>query len=682
MKSGPDGAAHWPFLTTGRVVMMVALLLAMSGMAAQGQTLGNDAALDPHNVDGTALGSPISLGSRWLAQQGDDPRWSDPQFDDSQWQVVNTGEPLGQQGMKGVDAVWYRTHMRIPPTARHLALLVLQYYGSAQIFVNGTEIGGWGSFGPGGDFRMANIWTAPIPDAVLGRGELTIAIRGRIGRVSHGGANAIGGVGALTGIKAGPSAAINDAALLQGFRDFTSNATNLTILVLVLVITLALALTVRHEPEYRALAVALTAQACSQIEALVFLSNHVKLDLGSILFQELSRAVFLIALVEFVRIVLQLHRSRFFTIYYWLLGLLLPALVTFLDLYWGPGHDTANPLTVALSLTLEVLTVPAVAGLPLLALWIAWKRRNRDALLLFVPLLINASVDYFLFSLSMLRLLHWIGPDTGNDIMVPIRSFLVGWDEMVSFAFSITLLLFLVVRTVRLAREKAAAASEMQAVKTLQGLLLARESQATPGYAVETVYRPALEVGGDFFLVSPGADGSIVVIVGDVSGKGLLAAMRVSLILGALNRESSRQPAEVLSRLNHALLGQGEVGFTTACCVRVEEDGDFSFANAGHLNPYVDGREVEAPGALPLGIHDGQTYEPVTGHLDAGQRMVLLSDGVVEARSKRSLLGFEKLVELTRLTPGEIADAAQKFGQEDDITVLTLTLLGAGVVHA
>jgi serine phosphatase RsbU (regulator of sigma subunit) len=311
-------------------------------------------------------------------------------------------------------------------------------------------------------------------------------------------------------------------------------------------------------------------------------------------------------------------------------------------------------------------------GLPLVALWVFWRRRKRDALLLFFPLLIEASVRYWDFGILVLSRLH---VNTTDELpMVPVPGFYMQWQEVADFLFRVALLVFLVLRTIRIARERAASASEMQAVKTLQGLLLARASQATPGYAVETVYRPAQEVGGDFFLVSPGPDGSIIAIVGDVSGKGLLAAMRVSLILGALNRESSRVPAEVLNRLNHVLLTQGDVGFTTACCVCVEANGNFSFANAGHLNPYVDGREMESPGALPLGIRAEQTYTTVTGYLAAGQRMVLLSDGVPEARAKRELLGFEKLVELTRLRAEEIADVAQEFGQEDDITVLALAL--------
>ncbi|MGA8108018.1 MAG: PP2C family protein-serine/threonine phosphatase, partial [Acidobacteriaceae bacterium] len=290
----------------------------------------------------------------------------------------------------------------------------------------------------------------------------------------------------------------------------------------------------------------------------------------------------------------------------------------------------------------------------------------------FFPLLIESSVRYWDFGIFVLSRLHLI--QTDQLPLTPIRGFYVQWSEAAGLLFYVALLVFLVIRTVRIARERAAAASEMQAVKTLQELLLARASQATPGYAVETVYRPAQEVGGDFFLVSPGPDGSIVAIVGDVSGKGLLAAMRVSLILGALNRESSRMPAEVLERLNQVLLHQADVGFTTACCVRLEANGNFSFANAGHLNPYVDGGEAQAPGALPLGIRAEQTYTQVTGYLKAGQRMVLLSDGVPEARARRELLGFEKLVELTRLGAAEIADAAQAFGQEDDITVLALAL--------
>ncbi len=234
---------------------------------------------------------------------------------------------------------------------------------------------------------------------------------------------------------------------------------------------------------------------------------------------------------------------------------------------------------------------------------------------------------------------------------------------------------FLCAEMVESARERAAFAAELQAASNVQQLLLQSASRATPGFQVESVYLPASEVGGDFFLVSPAADGALTAIVGDVSGKGLTAAMRVALILGALRREVSYDPAEILAGLNNALISrsQEQLGFTTACCVRISLAGDFTVANAGHIAPYLSGRELETPPALPLGLLPDQKYELVQGRLEPGERLVLLSDGVPEARDPQGeLYGFERLSHLTLLSAKQIAQAAQTFGQEDDITVLTI----------
>jgi hypothetical protein len=225
------------------------------------------------------------------------------------------------------------------------------------------------------------------------------------------------------------------------------------------------------------------------------------------------------------------------------------------------------------------------------------------------------------------------------------------------------------------ARDRAAYAAELQAASTVQQLLLQSVSRSTPGFEVESVYLPASEVGGDFFFVSPAPDGSLTAIVGDVSGKGLTAAMRVAMILGALHGETSRDPGDILFALNNALIAQGQLGFTTACCIRIALSGEYTLANAGHIAPYLSGREVDTPPALPLGLAPDQTYEPVHGSLLAGERLVLLSDGVPEARNPEGeLYGFDRLSSLATLAAQEIADAAQRFGQEDDITVLTLAL--------
>jgi len=80
-------------------------------------------------------------------------------------------------------------------------------------------------------------------------------------------------------------------------------------------------------------------------------------------------------------------------------------------------------------------------------------------------------------------------------------------------------------------------------------------------------------------------------------------------------------------------------------------------------------------GALPLGLAEETDFASEAGQLARGERLVLLSDGVPEARNgKGELLGFERARELSRGSAAEIAEAAQRFGQDDDITVLTLSL--------
>jgi serine phosphatase RsbU (regulator of sigma subunit) len=228
---------------------------------------------------------------------------------------------------------------------------------------------------------------------------------------------------------------------------------------------------------------------------------------------------------------------------------------------------------------------------------------------------------------------------------------------------------------VEAARARAAYAAELHAASTVQQLLLQSASRPTPGFHVESVYLPASEVGGDFFFVSSAPDGSLTAIVGDVSGKGLTAAMRVAMILGALRRETSYHPADILHGLNNTLIAQGQLGFTTACCIRISLSGDYTLANAGHIAPYIAGRELDTPPALPLGLVPEQTYPLIHGRLARGERLVLMSDGVPEARSATGdLYGFERLSSLTLRPAQEIAETAQQFGQEDDITVMTLAL--------
>ena len=184
---------------------------------------------------------------------------------------------------------------------------------------------------------------------------------------------------------------------------------------------------------------------------------------------------------------------------------------------------------------------------------------------------------------------------------------------------------------------------------------------------------PASEVGGDFFQVLPADDGSLLIVVGDVSGKGLKAAMTVSAIVGALRNEKERQPGKVLRNLNRVLLGEVS-GFATCAAVLISADGGMTLANAGHPSPYCNGKEVATPNGLPLGIVADCSYEETHYMLAPGDRLTFLSDGVVEAANEdRELYGFERAAALTTRPAAEIADAAQRWGQEDDITVVSVT---------
>jgi len=207
--------------------------------------------------------------------------------------------------------------------------------------------------------------------------------------------------------------------------------------------------------------------------------------------------------------------------------------------------------------------------------------------------------------------------------------------------------------------------------------MLPASSASTPGFRLESVYLPASEVGGDFFQVLPADDGSLLIVVGDVSGKGLKAAMTVSAIVGALRGCAVRTPADVLSYLNRALHGQ-MAGFFTCCAALISADGKLTIANAGHLSPYLNGEELAVDSGLPLGITNGTAYAVKTWTLDAGDRLTFVSDGVAEARNASGeLYGFARTKSISGQSAETIARTAQSFGQEDDITVLSLTRVAA-----
>jgi hypothetical protein len=240
----------------------------------------------------------------------------------------------------------------------------------------------------------------------------------------------------------------------------------------------------------------------------------------------------------------------------------------------------------------------------------------------------------------------------------------------------------------RLQGEKALLDSEMAAAREIQRLMVPEELPATPGYQLECVYRPAAQVGGDFFQVIPLKSGHTLVIVGDVSGKGLTSAMIVSMLVGMLCTVTgfTEDPAEILGELNRRLCGRTHGGFVTCEAIRLEADGRVTLANAGHLPPYRNGMEVSFAGSLPLGLSTDVVYEQSAFVMQDGDRLFLLTDGIVEAQNQAGeLLGFPRVESMLRegATAHALAEAAQELGQADDITAIRIerasgTVAGVG----
>jgi hypothetical protein len=232
-------------------------------------------------------------------------------------------------------------------------------------------------------------------------------------------------------------------------------------------------------------------------------------------------------------------------------------------------------------------------------------------------------------------------------------------------------------RRIRIESEKAAIETELAAAREIQRIMVPQELPPTPGYAIESIYRPAAQVGGDFFQVIPLSGSQTLVVMGDVSGKGLSAAMIVSMIIGMLRAISgiSNDPRQILVELNTMLFEHKHSGFVTCLAVRLDHSGSVTVANAGHLPPWLNGVEIAIPGSVPLSVLASATPEQVVLEMRPGDRLTLLTDGVVEARDQQGVLfGFERTEALMRdgLSALAIAEAALNHGQDDDLTVISV----------
>jgi serine phosphatase RsbU (regulator of sigma subunit) len=243
------------------------------------------------------------------------------------------------------------------------------------------------------------------------------------------------------------------------------------------------------------------------------------------------------------------------------------------------------------------------------------------------------------------------------------------------------------------ARERERIEQELRIARFIQHTLLPKSVPGLPGYDVATYYRPAREVGGDFYDFFELEDGRVALVVGDATGKGMPAALVVAAtcsILRAVAQDLGASPGGVLTRVNEVVLARIPPNMFVTCFYAIldPKSGHLVYANAGHNLPCCCHEhaaiELSARG-MPLGLMPGMSYEENEAALVAGESVLFYTDGLVEAHNPQGeMFGTPRLRHLLSERPEGGRDLStalmeelkrftgESWEQEDDITLLTL----------
>jgi hypothetical protein len=623
----------------------------------------------------------VQLDGPWRFQMGDDPRWADPGLDDASWLTVTLDKSLSDQGFETYAGyAWYR--LRIPSQQLTLGnasdhdplhLLVTPHtIGQLAVFVNGVEVGH-----TRGMTDSPSMYLSPPLDVALtqsGNAPTVIAIRTWAAPgipISH---------GLLDGVEAGAADDIADRLALATARHWDQHVIaemGVTFLFLgVAALGLILYLAQRHHSEYLWLSLlCFSATLMGSVELLNQLAL-IPSKVYGVLGLWVGR-IFMATTLEFVLRFAGTGRRQFARGFQ-IAVLILP----FISLV---GLQTIYQV---LSVSAQVIFCVSITVLLLRS----WRNGFREAGIMLVPFFLAATADSIDTVLDYMAGKHWVSEKFAyhHFHFGPIEYSTGHATYMIFLSSVIAVILY---RFVRVSQDEQRSNAEIAAARSVQAMLIPTQLPSNSYFMLESAYVPVSGVGGDFFQVLPVEDGSMLIVVGDVSGKGLQAAMNASTLVGAFRNELSHEPATILKHLNHVMLGSGAAldalvakdavaTFATCLCARIYRDGKMEIANAGHLSPYRDGREVELPPGLPLGVIPGMTYDQCTFELEQGDRLIFLSDGVVEAtNADGELFGFERTQQVSNEPARYIAQTAKRFGQNDDITVISIYLASRDAKH-
>jgi hypothetical protein len=636
-------------------------------------------------LDGLGKGS-VDLDGPWQFHLGDDMNWAAPAADDSHWEQLGADKTWGMQGHANYNGfAWYRRHIRIRPApgaAPDLALYLPPIEDAYEIYWNGVLAARHGELPPHPVWYYApspqTFGLGPVHDGVLAF---------RVWKAPPVSFDS-GDTGGFTAAPvAGSPQAIADLKAASDYqwlrrRQFIWGLDSLYALVGLL----ALLAWFRDRTQWVLFWIAGYALAPLIITILLGLripwSFNFAIGLAQPCFgiTDISLWFVLIWLLDLHDNRRLLRVARTFAA----ICITTTTLDGFLSLPFGPP-SWAVQIEIADGIFTTVFTLLEAFALFLVAFAVL-RRRHLDAsrwlVAIFAFLTEMISVVRIAFEQGR-RFTHWTISD---KIAAPL--FLINGNPITANNIAQVLLLVSIVYAVyrylvEERRRQGAIEQEFKNARELQQVLVPEALPSLPGFSLTSAYRPAQEVGGDFFQIIPLEGGSTLVILGDVSGKGLKAAMAVSLIVGAARMvaDFTNSPAEILAGLNRRLYGRLQGGFATCIAMRLDLDGHCAIASAGHPAPFLNNQEMSLPGALPLGLQPTAHYEETTVRLGVGDHFALYTDGLVEARSRSGeLYGFERLENLFATGPNaaRATEAAVNFGQDDDITVLTLTRLATG----
>ncbi|HET9086598.1 MAG TPA: PP2C family protein-serine/threonine phosphatase [Acidobacteriaceae bacterium] len=689
--SFPSGKLGAPSLRSkgGRKICLPLLLLPLLALSATAQT--SSAPAGPEPVTTITLGqSIVALNGPWKFHIGDNPQWANPNFDDSHWETVDltpkegSFDPnAGYSGyVRGWTAkghpgywgwAWYR--IRVRTTAQPGQKLALAGPADVddgyQVFANGKLLGSFGKFSGYGPpvIYYSRPAMFPLPRAAAGRnGDGTtqvLAFRFWMEPNTLTFDRDAGGIhtAPLLG-EAGVVAAQYQLAWVGQVRAYSSLMIEAALYSLLAMMACSLVLFDRSDAVYLWLAGVFLLTAANAGSGCIAVWTQLE---SGITFK-VAQDVFLIPLtlggwvmVWWVWFRLR-HPAR------------LPNLVAGLTLLYmvsnALGEDfffsaISHPVGVifhAVSLGVRLLFLLLLVGIAVEGVrqqgWEGW---------LALPAMLLVGIAQFQNELNILHIrADWF----------PFGA-LVTLANVADVFLAAAIFALLLRRLLLSLRRQRETALDIKQAQEVQRVLIPADLPHVPGLAIESEYRPAREVGGDFFQIVPHAsDGSVLIVTGDVTGHGLQAGMLVALIVGAIRNqtETSFDPLHMLQSLNRRLMGRGHA-HATGLALRVAADGAVTLANAGHLPPYLNDKELPMKGALPLGMIESAEFSVMHFDLATGDRLLLLSDGVAEAQDEQGqLFGFERIHDLLQkpITAAEVATAAQKFGQQDDISVLSI----------